>query len=78
MHYNSARILENPLACRSIVVKGFGRGGKELGCPTANLDTDKLDTSVLSLEAGIYYGWASVGKDPSVYMMVMSIGWFVS
>jgi FAD synthase len=31
-----------PLRMTSIVVKGFGRGSKELGIPTANLDRDKV------------------------------------
>ena len=29
-------------ALRGTVVKGFGRGSKELGIPTANLDSDSL------------------------------------
>lgn len=43
----------NPLAyVRSTVVKGFGRGSKELGCPTANID----NINHLTLSTGIYCG----------------------
>ena len=32
----------SPRAAQGTVVKGFGRGSKELGVPTANLDSDSL------------------------------------
>jgi hypothetical protein len=59
------------------VVKGFGRGSKELGIPTANLDIDALGAAADALATGIYYGWARVGAAPEAHMMVMSIGWCV-
>ena len=34
--------VDPPWALRGTVVKGFGRGSKELGIPTANLDSDSL------------------------------------
>lgn len=37
---------------RNIVVKGFGRGSKELGCPTANVD----GVQDLDMPTGIYCG----------------------
>lgn len=37
---------------RNTVVKGFGRGSKELGCPTANVD----GANSLSIATGIYSG----------------------
>lgn len=57
------------------VVKGFGRGGKQLGCPTANLSCDDLGGQVLlELPTGIYCGFATVdGQGP--YKAVTSIGW---
>ena len=61
------------------VIKGFGRGSKELGIPTANLDAkcvkdvdDKEDSNLVS---GIYCGFASKGLEREVHPMVMSIGW---
>ena len=40
------------------VQKGFGRGGKLLGCPTANLDGAKLQETLLESSTGVYFGWA--------------------
>ncbi|WIA22630.1 hypothetical protein OEZ86_009609 [Tetradesmus obliquus] len=57
------------------VVKGFGRGSKELGIPTANVDADSLRHSIAEAVTGIYCGWASIGDSSEVYKMVMSIGW---
>ncbi|XP_018337145.1 PREDICTED: riboflavin kinase [Trachymyrmex septentrionalis] len=55
------------------IIKGFGRGSKELGIPTANLQESVIDALPKDLSTGIYYGWASLhGK---AYKMVVSIGW---
>jgi hypothetical protein len=62
---------------RGTVVKGFGRGSKELGVPTANLDPEALGSSLDGVQPGVYFGWASVGASGEVYKMVMSIGWCV-
>ncbi|EGD79973.1 hypothetical protein PTSG_13009 [Salpingoeca rosetta] len=40
------------------VVKGFGRGSKELGIPTANFPEDVVEGLPESMTQGIYYGWA--------------------
>ncbi|XP_068127518.1 riboflavin kinase [Hyperolius riggenbachi] len=63
-----------PYYCRGEVVRGFGRGSKELGIPTANFPEDVVDDLPADLTTGIYYGWGCVG-DGEVYKMVMSIGW---
>jgi len=63
----------NPLLLHGMVVSGFGRGSKELGFPTANLEKSafaKLPDDVL----GVYYGYAQV-EDESPQQMVMSLGW---
>jgi FAD synthase len=59
-----------PLHFKSKVVKGFGRGGKQLGCPTANLEDEILSGNE---ETGVWVGWAKVGG--VVYKCVASIGW---
>ncbi|KAK3609980.1 hypothetical protein CHS0354_011822 [Potamilus streckersoni] len=56
------------------VVKGFGRGSKELGIPTANFPQDVVDKLPEEIGEGVYFGWARVNSKP-VYKMVMSIGW---
>lgn len=75
--YAGLRPLDAPVFLRGPVVHGFGRGSKQLGIPTANLDALALGSLVDGLPAGIYFGWASVGSSPEVYKMVMSIGWCV-
>ena len=68
-------LIENPYPIRvkGNVSKGFGRGSKELGIPTANLPEEAAST--LGLETGIYFGFASVGGNPTTWPMVMSYGW---
>ncbi|CAB3409424.1 unnamed protein product [Caenorhabditis bovis] len=53
------------------VVRGYGRGGKELGCPTANMD-ENLVAVLPMFQNGVYYGFAQIyGK---LYSMAMSLG----
>ncbi|XP_039606619.1 riboflavin kinase isoform X1 [Polypterus senegalus] len=63
-----------PYFCRGAVVRGFGRGSKELGIPTANFPESVVDNLPSDMKTGIYYGWACVGNS-DVHRMVMSIGW---
>ncbi|ETI32402.1 hypothetical protein F441_21154 [Phytophthora nicotianae CJ01A1] len=66
--------LKTVLRLQATVVEGFGRGGKQLGCPTANLSSEDLGDLLELLPTGIYCGWATVdGKGP--YKAVASIGW---
>ncbi|XP_006626942.1 riboflavin kinase [Lepisosteus oculatus] len=63
-----------PYFCRGEVIRGFGRGSKELGIPTANFPDSVVDNLPADICTGIYYGWACVGNG-DVHKMVMSIGW---
>lgn len=54
------------------VVHGFGRGSKELGIPTANLNMEEVGDKC-ELKAGIYYGWTNLKE--VMYETVVSIGW---
>lgn len=56
------------------VIKGFGRGSKQLGCPTANFPEEVVKQLPEDLNTGVYCGFASLDNGP-VYKMVMSIGW---
>ncbi|KHJ91151.1 riboflavin kinase / FAD synthetase [Oesophagostomum dentatum] len=56
------------------VVTGFGRGGKQLGCPTANIEDAVVQTLPPEFPCGVFYGLARV-NDQQVDNMVMSIGW---
>jgi len=60
---------------RGEVVRGFGRGSKMLGIPTANLDAEAVRTQLGEATSGVFGGWAGVGDRDEVYMMVMSVGW---
>ncbi|KAJ7774295.1 hypothetical protein DFH07DRAFT_124815 [Mycena maculata] len=75
-----------PILLAGPVQKGFGRGGKELGCPTANLPDESITPISSVAKPGVYYGYAQVlppkdGKtelcqdDIRVHPMVMSLGW---
>ncbi|CAB4015615.1 Riboflavin kinase [Paramuricea clavata] len=63
-----------PLFVRGEVVKGFGRGSKSLGIPTANYPEEVINRLPEGLDTGVYYGWASV-DGTKVYKMVLSVGW---
>ncbi|KAI3438503.1 hypothetical protein D9Q98_000931 [Chlorella vulgaris] len=65
--------LHPPLQIAGTVVKGFGRGSKELGIPTANVDAGDLRTTLAEAVTGIFAGWASVNGQ--VYKTACSIGW---
>ncbi|CAB81254.1 putative protein [Arabidopsis thaliana] len=56
------------------VIKGFGRGSKVLGIPTANLSTKDYADELVEHPSGVYFGWAGLAKR-GVFKMVMSIGW---
>ncbi|KAI8889549.1 Flavokinase-domain-containing protein [Backusella circina FSU 941] len=65
-----------PISVSGKVVKGFGRGSKELGIPTANMSEEALESMFTECDTGVYYGWAQIGEIGStVYPMVMSLGW---
>ncbi|CAM6109053.1 unnamed protein product [Calypogeia fissa] len=56
------------------VIRGFGRGSKVLGIPTANLPTEAFSSVLAEHVCGIYLGWAGLA-DRGVYKMVMSVGY---
>lgn len=75
-----------PIPLEGVVQHGFGRGSKDLGCPTANLPDESLPDMVATVEPGVYYGYAQVlppegqqsrlrSEDHQVWPMVMSLGW---
>ncbi|KAF5475596.1 hypothetical protein F2P56_007388, partial [Juglans regia] len=56
------------------VIKGYGRGSKVLGIPTANLSTEGHSALLSEHPSGVYFGWAGLSTR-GVFKMVMSIGW---
>lgn len=75
-----------PIQLEGAVQHGFGRGSKDLGCPTANLPEQSIAHMANAAKPGVYYGYARVypakdrpselaGGDLVVLPMVMSLGW---
>ncbi|KAI0068989.1 riboflavin kinase [Artomyces pyxidatus] len=68
-----------PIFLSGAVQRGFGRGGKDLGCPTANLPDESISPMSSVCETGVYFGFAQVsgvdGDEAKVHPMVMSLGW---
>ncbi|KAL1122385.1 hypothetical protein AAG570_003790 [Ranatra chinensis] len=63
-----------PVFVTGTVCRGFGRGSRDLGVPTANLSQEVVDGLPDFLVPGVYMGWASVDGG-RVDKMVMSLGW---
>ncbi|SCZ95697.1 BZ3500_MvSof-1268-A1-R1_Chr8-1g09736 [Microbotryum saponariae] len=53
-----------PVYLEGWVTRGFGRGSKDLGCPTANLPDSSIDPYATTLQTGVYYGYARVLDPP--------------
>ncbi|KIM67870.1 hypothetical protein SCLCIDRAFT_107040 [Scleroderma citrinum Foug A] len=75
-----------PILLEGTVQRGYGRGSKDLGCPTANLPDESLPDMADKVEPGVYYGYAQVlpsqenesklrPEDHQVWPMAMSLGW---
>jgi len=71
---NHAVLLQQLYRLSGAVVKGFGRGSKMLGFPTANLDPAAFKNTLKGVERGVYCGWASV-SDGCVHKAVLSLGY---
>nr|DAD23048.1 TPA_asm: hypothetical protein HUJ06_024511 [Nelumbo nucifera] len=54
------------------VIKGYGRGSKVLGIPTANLSTEGYLEILSEHQSGVYFGWAGLSTR-GIYKMVMNI-----
>lgn len=57
----------NPiLRLRGPVATGYGRGGKKLGVPTANLPSSLFQSALEQMNTGVYFGWAAVESAENV------------
>ncbi|MCJ1261480.1 riboflavin kinase [Lobaria immixta] len=53
-----------PIRLSGSIIKGFGRGSRELGIPTANIPIAGLSVGGHDdLQSGVYFGWAGVSID---------------
>eukprot|EP00197_Chlamydomonas_leiostraca_P008743 CAMPEP_0202862592 /NCGR_PEP_ID=MMETSP1391-20130828/3577_1 /ASSEMBLY_ACC=CAM_ASM_000867 /TAXON_ID=1034604 /ORGANISM="Chlamydomonas leiostraca, Strain SAG 11-49" /LENGTH=433 /DNA_ID=CAMNT_0049542141 /DNA_START=140 /DNA_END=1441 /DNA_ORIENTATION=+ len=76
-------IPQAPLRFGGKVVTGFGRGSRQMGTPTANIDPAPLEQVLAGLPRGVYFGWARLDAahdagwsedDLQVHKMVMNVG----
>ena len=65
------RSLANVIYVASKVVKGYGRGSKELGIPTANLEDHVVPN--ITLDDGIYYGFAQLDYSPNLPLNIVQL-----
>lgn len=67
--------LKQPIAVAGKVQRGFGRGSRDLGTPTANLPGSLLDGAYEADRDGVYLGFGRVPKYGSkVVKMVANLG----
>jgi riboflavin kinase len=63
-----------------MVDSGYGRGGKKLGVPTANLPASLFQNALEDVTPGVYFGWTALednDKDKNglkVYKAVVNVG----
>ncbi len=50
-------LADGPVHLQGSVVHGLGRGSKQMGTPTANLDPAPLASTLRGLNQGVYFGW---------------------
>lgn len=73
--------LRTPLRFEGEVVRGFGRGSRQMGTPTANIDTTHLKSMLGTVAPGVYFGWAKLDApagwpavDREVHKVVLNVG----
>lgn len=71
-----ARSLPDILRYRGVVDQGYGRGGKKLGVPTANLPASLFQNALESVTPGVYIGWAALeGRSNEIFKAVVNVGY---
>jgi riboflavin kinase len=68
--------LEQLLQFRGTVDSGYGRGGKKLGFPTANLPESLFYNALGNVSTGVYFGWAVVeGRNGEIHKAAVNVGY---
>ena len=72
-----AEIVTPCLKIEGEIVKGFQRGSREIGCPTANFNQEIVTERLpKTFSNGIYFGWSKLdGTSETVEKAVISVGW---
>jgi riboflavin kinase len=68
---------------RGVVDQGYGRGGKKLGVPTANLPASLFQNALEDVATGVYFGWTALETNndqpditnSGVYKAVVNVGY---
>ena len=60
---------------RGVVDSGFGRGGKKLGFPTANLPSSLFANALRDVNTGVYFGWAVLENGAKRHKAVVNVGY---
>ncbi|CAJ1960489.1 unnamed protein product [Cylindrotheca closterium] len=61
---------------KGAVSNGYGRGGKKLGVPTANLPSSLFQQALGDVGTGVYFGWAAIGGHPGkTFKAVVNVGY---
>lgn len=73
-------VLDRVMRFRGQVDAGYGRGGKKLGVPTANLPESQFASALRDVRTGVYVGWALVeggggGGRNVVHRAVVNVGY---
>lgn len=78
---DQAKPFDQPICVKAPVVRGFERGSRQLGFPTANLcaDAPQVSHALEQLPSGVYYGYAAFADstEPSIldwYRAVANLG----
>lgn len=73
--------LRSPVLLQGEVVRGFGRGSRQMGTPTANIDPAPLQAALAGMSKGVYFGWAQLvtpegwpQADAALHKVVLNIG----
>jgi riboflavin kinase len=74
-----AKLLPHALRYRGLVDEGYGRGGKKLGVPTANLPSSLFQNALEDVTTGVYFGWTALERNDNellqVYKAVVNVGY---
>lgn len=67
--------LPQVLRFRGTVDSGYGRGGKKLGFPTANLPESLFKNALENISTGVYFGWAVVEGREGIQKAAVNVGY---
>ena len=72
----NAFALSDRMTLEAPVVTGFGRGSKQMGVPTANLDPELCggEEFLSTLPLGVYFGWAKLQRESEWHECVLNVG----